>query len=137
MRFWDRLKIYLQQFMQGRYGPDQTTRITMWLGIGLYLLGLFLRLPIFTFLAFALYIWTIWRMFSRHRVKRAQENQKFMQLWQGLRTKFGQYRLRFQNRREFKYFHCPNCKTVLRMKRGSGAKTITCPKCMHKFEQKS
>lgn len=135
MRFWDQLKWRMQQFMQGRYGPDQLTRAQLWAGIGLYVLGLVLRLPIFAFLAFALYIWTIWRMFSRNRVKRAQENQKFLQYWSQIKTAFSQWKLR--DRKEYKYFRCPQCHTVLRMKRGGGKRNITCPKCQHQFEKKS
>ncbi len=38
---------------------------------------------------------------------------------------------------EHKYFLCPECKQTVRVPRGHGKITITCPKCSHKFDKKS
>lgn len=35
-----------------------------------------------------------------------------------------------------KYFLCPNCKQTVRVPRGRGQITITCPKCKQKFDKK-
>ena len=32
---------------------------------------------------------------------------------------------------------CPQCKQLLRLKRGCGEKQITCAKCGHQFQQKA
>ncbi len=136
MYFWYRVQMWFRQFMQGRYGADALTRAQLWTGLALYVVNLFLRSNILVFLALALYLWAIFRIFSRNRVARAKENQRFLELWYSLKQKPGQYKLRFQNRKEYKYFHCPKCHTVLRSRRGGGQRAFTCPKCGHTFEKK-
>ena len=135
--FFYRLRWRLQQLMQGRYGVDKLTQVQLWTGLVLYVLNLFLRWPILVYLSMGIYLWAIFRMFSKNRVARATENQKFLQLWYNLKAKPAQYKLRMQNSKEYKYFHCPKCHTVLRAKRGGGKRMITCPKCGNQFEKKS
>ena len=137
MNFLNNLKWKLTQFMQGRSGPDQLTKAQLWAGLALYVIGILLRWQILVYLALAMYIWAVYRMFSRNRVARAKENQAYLQLWAKIKDKPAQYKMRFQNRKEFKYFHCPKCHTVLRTRRGGGKKQVNCPKCHHQFEIKS
>ena len=137
MRFFDQLRWRLRQLMQGRYGADKLTQAQLWAGIGLYVLNLFFRWSVLTFVSLGLYGWAVFRMFSRNRLARAKENQKFLEGWYKLKAKPAQFKLRWQNRKEYKYFHCPKCHTVLRAKRGTGKRSITCPKCGHQFETKS
>ena len=54
-----------------------------------------------------------------------------------LRTAFSQARVRFKNRKEYKYFRCPKCHAWLKLKRGSGEGTLTCGKCKHAFKAKA
>lgn len=137
--FFNNLRWRLQKLMQGRYGPDKLTQVLLWTGLGIYILNLFLRWPVLVYVSLAIYGWSIFRMFSRNRVARAVENQKFFQFWYSLKNGLNQRKLRLKNSREYKYFHCPNpaCRTVLRARRGSGKRTITCPKCQQQFEIKS
>ena len=79
----------------------------------------------------------LFRMFSKNLEKRRQENLKLMTAVFRLRTQFQQRKLRFQRRKEYKYFHCPKCHALMRMKRGEGDKEIHCPKCQHTFHQKA
>ncbi len=137
MDFFNKLRWRLQQLMQGRYGPDQLTRAQLWTGLAFYVLNLFLRWPILVYLSLGIYIWAVYRIFSRNRVARAKENQRFLEIWYKVKQKPAQYKLRMQNSKEYKYFHCPKCHTVLRTRRGGGKRTITCPKCGNQFEKKS
>ena len=134
MNFFDQLKWRLQAFMQGRYGADKLTQVQLWTGLALYILSIFLRWPILVYASMGIYIWAVFRVMSRNRVARAKENQKFLDFWYALKRKPSQYRLRLQNRKEYKYFHCPKCHTTLRAKRGTGQRAITCPKCGHGFD---
>ena len=54
-----------------------------------------------------------------------------------MRTRLSQARVRFQKRKEFKYFKCPQCKSILRLPRGVGEVTVTCGKCRHSFTHKA
>jgi len=135
--FLNQLRYKLQRFMQGRYGGDQLTRFQLLSGLVIYLLSIIFRVGLLAYASFAMYAWAVFRMFSRNRVARMKENQRYLELTSKTRQKPKQYRLRFENRKEYKYFMCPKCHTTLRMRRGSGQRTVTCAKCGHQFEKKA
>ncbi len=134
---WQNIKASLIRFMQGRYGSDQLGIFTLFSGLILSLLGSFTGLGLLTLLGAALYFITLFRMFSHNREARLQENRKYISLTSGWQTKTRQFFRRCRNRKDYKYFKCPKCRVLLRMKRGSGEKTITCARCGHQFTQKS
>ena len=113
MSFLQRLKMSLARFMQGRHGADNLGMFTLITGLACSLIGSFTGIGLLSLVGFALYIITLFRMFSRNHEKRMAENRKY------------------------RYFKCPNCKVLLRMKRGSGEKDITCVRCGYQFKQKS
>ena len=148
MSFWDQLKQKLavffsnagramQRFMSGRYGADQLSLHLLILGIVFYLISLFTGFFPLSLASTALYIYTAFRMLSKNRVKRAAENTKYLSAFYQTKQKSHQTVLRLKNRKEYKYFRCPQCKALLRMKRGSGTMHVTCGKCKHQFDQKA
>ena len=137
MNFLYKLKMWIARFMEGRYGPDQFGIFTLVSGLVLSLLSGFIGLPFLGLLGTGLYIYTLFRLFSRNRMKRISENQKYTALTSRTRTSVRQFVLRQKNRKDYKYFRCPQCRVLLRMKRGTGDKEITCAKCGHQFHRKS
>lgn len=137
MNFLYKLKMWIARFMEGRYGPDQFGIFTLVSGLVLSLLSGFIGLPFLGLLGTGLYIYTLFRLFSRNRMKRISENQKYTALTSRTRTSVRQFVLRQKNRKNYKYFRCPQCRVLLRMKRGTGDKEITCAKCGHQFHRKS
>ena len=137
MGFLQRLKESFARFMQGRHGPDNLGMFTLITGLACSLLGSFTGIGILSLLGFALYVWTLFRMFSRNNDKRFAENRKYIELTSNWKTRIRQFVKRMKNRRDYRYFKCTNCKVLLRMKRGSGEKDITCVRCGHQFKQKS
>ena len=137
MTFWQKFKESVARFMQGRHGADNLGMFTLLTGLAISLLGSFTGIGIFSLLGIALYVWTLFRMFSRNNEKRIAENRKYIELTSGWKTKTRQFTKRMKNRRDYKYFKCPHCKVLLRMKRGSGEKDITCVRCGHQFKEKS
>ena len=137
MTFWQKIKAGLARFMQGRHGADNLGMFTLLAGLVVSLLSTFLRVPFLSFVGIALYVITLFRMLSRNHEARMAENRKYLELTSGWKTKLSQFMKRMKNRKEYKYFKCPNCKVLLRMKRGCGEKEITCVRCQHKFKQKA
>lgn len=137
MSFFQRIRQALARFMMGRHGADNLGMFTLLTGLVCSLLGSFTRVGILSVIGLALYIITLFRMFSRNHEKRVAENRKYIELTSGWKTKIRQFTRRMKNRRDYRYFKCPNCKVLLRMKRGSGEKDITCVRCGHQFRQKS
>ena len=56
---------------------------------------------------------------------RSKENRKFLQIVGRLKDR--------QNR----YFDCPKCHQLVRVPRGKGKISITCPRCREKFIRKT
>ena len=98
---WEKFKLSLARFMQGRYGSDALGRFLVWAALISYVLGLFIPYVglLFSYLGLALLIYTIFRMFSRNTARRAAENTWFWNKTAKLRTAFSQARVRFRTAR--------------------------------------
>ena len=134
---WQKFKAGLANFMSGRNGSDQLGLALLIAGIVLSLLSNLSGLAILSFLGFALYIWAIFRMFSRNLAKRRAENEKYMNFRRNFKSNSSQFFVRLKNGKKFKYFRCPECKARLRLPRKVGEVTVTCGKCRHQFKQKA
>ena len=137
MSFWQKIKDSLTKFMYGRYGQDNLGNFLFIVALVLIILNLFLGTLFLSVISWALYIWMVFRMFSKDREKRMAENQKYLALTGDWKKKFNQFRVRFKNRKEYKYFKCPKCHALLRLTRGCGEVTVTCGRCHHEFKQKA
>lgn len=137
MSFFNKMRMSLAGFMQGRNGVDNLGFAALWTGLIVSLVDSFVGIGLFSLLGMALYIYAVWRMFSRNTYKRAEENRRYVTAIQNVKTKVKQFFLRLKNSKEYKYFKCPQCKVLIRLKRGSGEKQIRCPKCHHEFTQKA
>ena len=137
MNFWEKMKINLARFMEGRYGVDYLGNFTLYTGLALTLLDMFLGTGILGLIGMALYGITIFRMFSRNREKRMAENRKYVMLTSDWKKKFRQLKLRLKNSKQYKYFKCPKCKALLRLSRGCGQVHVTCACCKHEFDQRA
>ncbi len=137
MSFMQKIREGLARFMEGRHGTDHLGMFTLIAGLILSLVASFAGIPVLSFLGLALYIITIFRMLSRNHEARMKENQKYLSLTGDIPTKCRQAIKRLKYRKDYKYFKCPNCRVLLRLKRGCGEKEITCVRCGHKFSQKA
>lgn len=134
---WQRFKDGFRRFMTGRHGSDQLSLALLIVGIVLSLLSSIARIGIFYYLGLAMYIWAIFRIFSRNTAKRAAENAKYLNFRRNFKTNVSQFFVRLKNIKKFKYFRCPECKARLRLPRKVGEVTVTCGKCHHQFKQKA
>ncbi len=131
-----------RRFMYGRYGNDQLNNALLITGCVFGLLSIVLggiAELIFMLLQFmVLALWAM-RAFSKNHFPRRTENQKFLVFWNKIKIKFNDVSAFFKRLadREHKYFKCPNCKSRLRVPRGRGMITVTCPRCKNKFDKKS
>lgn len=148
MTFWQKIKQAFRSFMVGRNGADHLSVALLWAGLILYLLGgivgsiaVSVIFPILGILlnvtGFACYVLCVFRMFSRNVDKRRAENRRYVTLMEKKKTQRRQAKVRFQNRKTYKYFKCPGCKAWLRLSRGKGVVTVTCSRCKTSFTQKA
>lgn len=115
--------------MAGRYGTDRLNMVILTVGLVACLISMFIQVPqvnlLLTAISYALMIWAIFRSLSRNTYKRYQENRKFSQLLDRVRD------------RQHRYFECPKCRQPVRVPRGKGKISITCPRCREKFIRKT
>ena len=134
MSFLDKIRAGAQRLMAGRHGADELSMALLIAGLALSIIGSFTRLGLLALLSMALYIYAMFRMFSRDHQKRYAENQKYLAFFHG---EVKQFFVRLKNIRKYKYFKCPECHARLRLPRKVGEVTVTCGKCHHAFKQKA
>ena len=129
----------IQRFMIGRYGADELSRFCSGAVMGLLILSLFRKLGLgyLYWVALALLIYSTWRILSRNISKRYEENQKFLNWKFKMTQKTDKIRKRWQQRKIYRFFKCPQCKQTVRVPKGHGKICITCPKCRTEFVKKS
>ncbi len=137
MSFFQRLAQRLAAFMSGRNGVDQLSVCSLAASLILQIVGSFTGIPILIILSFILYAYTFFRVFSRKRYKRQEENAAFLNCYEKIKTKILQFFKRLKNRKEYRYFHCPKCSVLIRVKRGGGERDVTCPTCKNTFRHKT
>ena len=128
-QFTAKLTYGLRRFMEGRYGTDRLNMVILCTGLAASILSSLLKVSglnvIFWLLSYGLMFWAIWRSLSRNTYKRYQENRKFMQIVDRIKD------------RQHRYFDCPKCRQMVRVPRGKGKISITCPRCREKFVKKT
>ena len=124
-----RISAAIRHFMQGRYGTDKLNTAVLLTGLAASILAMLLSGTtlrfILTIVSYVLMGWAIFRAFSRNTYKRYQENRKYLRFLERIKD------------REHRYFDCPRCRQSVRVPRGKGKISITCPKCKEKFIKKT
>ena len=128
------------RFMAGRNGNDQLNIFLLIVDLIILLLaGIFIRSigPYLYILVFILLGYIYFRMFSRNVYKRREENGKYMRAKLKVSGIIHMRHERWVQRKDYKFFTCPSCKTTLRVPRGQGKIKIVCRKCGNSFIGKS
>lgn len=139
--FLYRLREKLARFFYGRYGVDKLgwaiLIVSMVLSFASSIASVksFIASTVLYVLSYALLIWMVYRMLSKNRQKRYAENVKFLSVWKNIKKWFDLQKNRIRDIKTHRYFACPNCKNNLRVPRGRGEITITCPVCKTKFDK--
>ena len=131
----------LARFMIGRNGNDQLNRFLLLADVVLLLLASLLgRTALGSFLyllVLALLGLTYFRMLSRNVYKRRSENESYLRRKQQLLSRFRVLKESWKQRKDYKFFTCPSCRSVMRVPRGRGKIRIVCHKCGNTFMGKS
>lgn len=130
---------WFKKMMYGRYGGDQLSRALLVLSFILLILTNFLprNLSILVIIAYIPVVICLLRIFSKNIYKRQQENYKYIIIKNRALDWVKHRSNKIKDMRTHKYFVCKNCKQKLRVPRGQGKISITCPKCKNTFKAKS
>ena len=139
-----RFRNWLMRVMAGRYGAMGMDKLNRALNIAaliLLVLSLFLGRTgvgsLIWLLALACLVWGTFRSLSRNIRGRQRENEAFLGLTRNFLGTFRGMRDRFAQRKEYRFFRCPSCRTWLRVPRGKGRLSITCRQCGERFTRKT
>ena len=130
------MKERMQRFMAGRYGNDQLNQFIFIVAIISMVLEIITRQSLFYTLTLVLLILAYVRVFSRNINKRYEENMKFLQKKDAILNKFRKQKYYAAQRRNYHIYTCPQCKQKIRIPKGKGKISITCPKCRTSFIKK-
>ena len=120
-----KLRTAWYHFKAGRYGTDKLNMAILCAGLLCCLLSSLLPMVtaklLFTAISYILMFIAIFRALSKNVYKRYEENRKFLLFFQKLKDK------------DHRYYNCPRCRQQVRVPKGKGKISITCPKCREKF----
>lgn len=127
----------IKEFFRGRYGLDGLSNFLIFIALIFSILNAISQRPglhrLFIFLANLLFIIVIFRAFSKDITSRYQENIRFYNLTKPLRREIDILRLRWRDRKTYRYIRCPECKKHLRLPKNLGKIKITCNHCGNVF----
>jgi DNA-directed RNA polymerase subunit RPC12/RpoP len=129
------MKEKFARFMYGRNGADHLARFTSYLVLIFILIDVFVEGSFFYLIAFVLLIYNFVRIFSKNLDKRRAENAKFLSMTEGARKKIRILKKRYDGRKDYRFFKCPDCGQEVRVPKGRGRIRITCPKCKSQFDR--
>lgn len=134
------MRNWFYNFMSGRYGSDELSRLLSIVSVVLIVLNLifsnFLG-GILWYIALAILIYAYFRILSRNIDKRRSENAAYLRARSRVTDGFRNWRDRSSQRRDYCFFRCPSCKSMLRVPRGKGKIRVTCRKCGTAFEKRT
>lgn len=147
-----KLRYKVFQFMQGRRGVDQFNQFLFIVSSLLLLISMFsFSLSNITYpLGIAIWIYSMFRAFSKNLYKREQENNWYLakkHMVTGGRTFGGRFGGRFYRRapgagqtaydmQNYVYFKCPSCGQKMRAPRGKGKIKVKCHNCHTEFDKR-
>lgn len=129
----NKIRNFLYKFMYGRNGTDQFSSFLLILSFVVLIPSLFIKNNIrliFILLFWIIVIYNYFRIFSKNIYSRQKENNWYISKTNYIKTRISQ-------RKTYKFFDCPKCKTHLRVPKGVGEITITCKKCGYQFDKKA
>ena len=130
----------MTRFMAGRNGNDQLNLFLYAADAILLIAATLVRGQAGRWMWLAVLIllgYIYFRMFSKNLTKRREENGKYLRVRYSIQAGLKFRREKWVQRKDYKFFTCPSCKTPLRVPRGHGKIKIVCRKCGNSFTGKS
>ena len=128
---------WLRKLMIGRYGSDQLSMALLIFSVLLTLIAGLISFPLLATISYIPLGICLFRMLSKDIAKRRMENYKFSILISPVYSWYKRTKKHAKEYKTHKYFSCPTCKADLRLPKGKGKITITCPKCNTDFSRRT
>ena len=135
-----KLREKLAQFMYGRRGMDELSRFLLIAVIVLIVLSWVtsgLLRSVIAVLELAGLVYCYVRVLSRDVYKRQKENAWYLRKRRAVVSWFRSLKDRWQQRKDYRFFRCPACRSLLRVPKNKGRLMLTCRKCGNRFERRT
>lgn len=126
-----------RKFMYGRYGVDRFSRDIILFSLFITLIASMTRSSLLLWLAYIPLFYAIFRILSRDTQKRARENYIYADLIRKVKVRAKNTKLLLVGTRTHKFYRCKGCRQMIRIPRGKGKISISCPKCRREFISRS
>lgn len=137
------MREWLDKLFAGRQGMDELSKYMFWCGAALIALAAVVSMVlsvglggVLMWFGLLLLIMAFVRAFSRRLAQREAENGMFLAWRQKKEREKDARRERFSQRKDFVFFKCPGCGTMIRVPRGKGKIHITC-RCGYQLYRKT
>lgn len=127
----------LRKFMYGRYGVDRFSRIIILFSLIIALIVSLTRSSLFLWLSYIPLFYALFRILSRDTQKRARENYIYSEIIRRIKVRAKNARLLLVGTKTHKFYRCKGCGQMIRIPRGKGKISISCPKCRREFISRS
>ena len=128
---------WFRRVMMGRYGNDQLSIALLVFYVVLSIAAQITHLYVIMLIAYIPLVLCFYRMLSRNTGRRYQENVRLFRYWNPVQLRLYNFGKRMKDRKTHRYFKCPNCSSMLRVPRGKGKISITCPVCKKELVKKT
>ncbi len=117
-----------RRFMRNRYGIDPLGKAMLLCAVLVSALAVVTKLPL-TVISYLLIAFELYRFFSADIYRRTNENLKYDALKKRVIDWFRLEKNKIRDRGTHRYLKCPTCRANLRVPRGRGKISVTCPVC--------
>lgn len=127
----------MSRMMAGRRGGDELNAFISGVALLMIVLTLIFKRPVFYYLFFICFIYSVFRMMSRNIAARYKENEKFLSFFRRMRHPSAGRKKKSTASAQtsgYRFFKCPGCGQVMRAPEGKGRIRVTCTKCGKIFE---
>lgn len=128
---------WFRKLLYGRYGSDTLGRVMLFASLGAIVLEMLTEWWIFYFATLLLLIVSYFRIFSKNISARQRENEMFLRWWYPLKKKLYSKGGEIKDQKTHVHCKCSACGQKIRVPRGRGKISITCPNCGHAFLKKT
>lgn len=131
------MKEKIRKFMQGRYGLDECGMFLLAIGVIIALISSFTKSNVLYLISLIILVIYVYRILSKKFQQRYKENALFVLIKDRIIGFFYKIKYDLNQRKKYRIYKCPSCKQKVRVPKGKGNITITCPKCKTEFNKKS
>lgn len=135
---------WIGNIMKQSNRPDDLSRFLLKAGVIIGVLGVVFSNKLLLWLGFSAIIILYIRIFSKDKQRYYQENQtylkyknRFLRFFQKKTQTIQNKKNTLKQKKTHRFYKCPECGQKVRIPKGRGKVTITCPSCGNKFVKKS